>query len=73
VVEAYRAQFSIGQRTLLDVLNSENELYSARASALNGTLAVSADEVRVLAAVGRLLNALGRSVPPEEKYDDAER
>jgi len=73
VVEAYRAQFSIGQRTLLDVLNSENELYSARASALNGTLAVSADEVRVLAAVGRLLNALGLSVPPEEKYDDAER
>ena len=73
MVEAYRAQFSIGQRTLLDVLNSENELYSARASALNGTLAVSADEVRVLAAVGRLLNALGLSVPPEEKYDDAER
>ena len=27
VVEAYRAQFGIGQRTLLDVLNAENELY----------------------------------------------
>jgi adhesin transport system outer membrane protein len=73
VVEAYRAQFGIGQRTLLDVLNSENELYNARASALNGTLAVSADEVRVLAAVGRLLNALGLSMPPEERSRDAER
>lgn len=59
VVQAYRQQFSIGQRSLLDVLNAENELYNARGSALNGLLGVSADEMRVLAAMGRLVLALG--------------
>jgi adhesin transport system outer membrane protein len=71
VVEAYRAQFSIGQRSLLDVLNAESELYNARANALNGLFAVSADELRVLAAVGTLVNALGLGVPGEDKTNDA--
>lgn len=66
VVEAYRAQFGIGQRSLLDVLNAENELFGARAAALNGQLAVSAEEIRVLAAVGTLVNALGISIPDEQ-------
>lgn len=73
VVEAYRAQFGIGQRSLLDVLNAESELYNARANALNGQLAVTAEELRVLAAVGTLVNALGLAVPEEEKRNDAER
>jgi adhesin transport system outer membrane protein len=67
VVEAYRAQFGIGQRTLLDVLNAENELYSARGNALNGELAVTADELRVLAALGTLVNALGLSISEDKK------
>lgn len=65
VVAAYRAQFGIGQRSLLDVLNSESELYNARSNALNGELAVTSDEVRVLAAVGILVNTLGLGVPEE--------
>ena len=65
VVQAYRAQFGIGQRSLLDVLNAENELYSARANALNGLLGVSADEMRVLATLGRLVAALGIAVSNE--------
>jgi adhesin transport system outer membrane protein len=66
VVSAYRKQFSIGQRTLLDVLNAENELYSARSSRDSGAHAVTLDELRVLAAMGKLLEALGVSVdaPP---------
>jgi outer membrane protein, adhesin transport system len=71
VVEAYRAQFSIGQRTLLDVLNAESELYNARGNALNGMFAVSADELRVLAAAGILVNALGLGVPGEDKTNAA--
>ena len=59
VVQAYRQQFSIGQRSLLDVLNAENELYNARGAALNGLLGLSADEMRVLAAMGGLVAALG--------------
>src|SRR5205085_1087491 len=67
VVQAYRQQFSIGQRTLLDVLNAENELYTARGNALNGLLQVSADEVRVLGAMGQLATALGVALPEEAK------
>jgi outer membrane protein, adhesin transport system len=63
VVEAYRAQFGIGQRSLLDVLNAEAELYNARGDALNGQVAVGADEIRVLAGVGTLVNALGLKNP----------
>jgi adhesin transport system outer membrane protein len=62
VVSAYRKQFSIGQRTLLDVLNAENELYSARSSRDTGVHAVTLGELRVLAAMGRLLDTLGVSV-----------
>jgi len=65
VVKAYRAQFGIGQRSLLDVLNAENELYTARGNALNGLLGVSADEMRVLATQGRLVAALGVAVSDE--------
>jgi outer membrane protein, adhesin transport system len=73
VVQAYRAQFSIGQRSLLDVLNAENELYTARGNALNGLLGVSADEIRVLSAMGRLMSTLGISLPEEAKVDDGAR
>ena len=62
VVASYRLQFSIGQRTLLDVLNAENELFSARSSQYTGAYAVTVGELRVLAAMGRLLETLGVSV-----------
>jgi len=59
VVTSYRAQFSIGQRTLLDVLNAENELFSARSNQSTVSSAVTLGELRVLAAMGRLLETLG--------------
>lgn len=59
VVNAYRLQFSIGQRTLLDVLNAENELFSAKSSQRTGQYAVTLGELRVLAAMGKLLETLG--------------
>ena len=62
VVNSYRKQFSIGQRTLLDVLNAENELFSARGSQYSGSYAVTLGELRVLAAMGRLLEAIGVGV-----------
>ena len=59
VVGAYRRQFSIGQRSLLDVLNAENEQYSAKGGEYAGQHAVKLGELRVLAAMGRLLETLG--------------
>jgi adhesin transport system outer membrane protein len=59
VVNSYRLQFSIGQRTLLDVLNAENELFTARSNEYTGANLVTLGELRVLAAMGRLLETLG--------------
>jgi adhesin transport system outer membrane protein len=69
VAEAYRLQFQLGQRSLLDVLNAENERYGARGSLIAGRTAVAAGEIRVLASLGRLLPTLGVAVPG---YRDAE-
>ena len=73
VVEAYRAQFGIGQRTLLDVLNAESELYNARGSALDGLLGVTAGEMLVLASMGTLTRSLGVAVAGTQHAGDATR
>jgi len=62
VVASYRLQFSIGQRTLLDVLNAENELFAAKSSQYTGLSTVTFGELRVLAAMGRLLETLGVNI-----------
>ena len=69
VVASYRLQFSIGQRTLLDVLNAENELFAARSSHYTGVYAVTVGELRVLAAMGKLLATLGVDIdaPPQTR------
>jgi adhesin transport system outer membrane protein len=64
VAEAYRLQFQLGQRSLLDVLNAENERFNATAGFIAGRAAVAAGELRVLASIGQLLPSLGVSPPP---------
>ncbi|EPC03474.1 hypothetical protein L861_18215 [Litchfieldella anticariensis FP35 = DSM 16096] len=56
---AYQQQFDIGQRTLLDVLDSENEYFEASRAYVNAQYDVSIAEARTLAAMGQLLSALG--------------
>ena len=60
--EAYAKQFSIGQRTLLDLLNAENEYFNARSTYITGQYLVLASHYRLLASMGLLLDSLG--VPP---------
>jgi adhesin transport system outer membrane protein len=57
--DAYRKQFDIGQRTLLDVLDSENELFEARREYVSGQYAFAFAHSRVQAAMGKLLPAVG--------------
>lgn len=59
VLGAYRDQFELGRRSLLDLVNSENELFQARSALLSGLTAERLSEYRVLAAVGGLVRALG--------------
>ena len=56
--DAYRKQFDIGQRTLLDLLDSENELYDARRTYLMSEADLEIAHARVLAPTGHLLATL---------------
>ena len=57
-VEAYQEQFDIGQRTLLDVLDVENELFQAKVALVDGELQLNVAQYRVLATMGSLLSTL---------------
>ena len=59
--DAYRQQFDIGQRSLLDLLNSENELYTARRSQANAEADLQLAYARVQAARHTLTSTLGLS------------
>ena len=56
--DAYRKQFDIGQRTLLDLLDTENELFQARRAYVNGVYDHGIAYARTHAAMGTLLQAL---------------
>ena len=55
---AYRLQFDIGQRTLLDLLDTENELFQARRAVVNARHDLHLAYARTHAAAGGLLRAL---------------
>ena len=64
--DAYRKQFDIGQRTLLDLLDTENELFQARRAYVNADWDLSIAYVRTHAGMGKLLTTLGLSRLPEQ-------
>jgi adhesin transport system outer membrane protein len=57
--DAYRQQFDIGQRSLLDLLNSENELYTAKRSYANAEYDLQLAYARVQAGRNTLATTLG--------------
>lgn len=59
--EAYRKQFDIGQRTLLDLLDTENEYFQARRTLANAEYDIQTAYARVYATQGELLNRIGAS------------
>ncbi|NAW87520.1 TolC family outer membrane protein [Photobacterium halotolerans] len=62
-VTAYEKQFQIGQRTLLDVLNTENELFDARKAYLQAFYDGILARYRVLNATGKLLDEMRVDIP----------
>jgi adhesin transport system outer membrane protein len=62
---AYRKQFNIGQRTLLDLLDQENEVFQANINYVNGLNEVMFAGYRVLAGTGKLLWALDVALPEQ--------
>jgi adhesin transport system outer membrane protein len=67
--EAYRNQFEIGQRTLLDLLDTQNEFFAANQAYVSARYKQFAAQARTLASSGQLLSALGvaRADLPNEK------
>jgi len=60
--EAYEMQFNIGQRTLIDLLNSENEVLQGQVSLVDARADRLLAYYRLLEAMGRLVEHFGSSV-----------
>ena len=65
VVDAYRQQFLIGQRDLLDLLDAQNELFISRGNLTTEETTALFGGYQVLASTGTLLSTLGIKKPRE--------
>jgi adhesin transport system outer membrane protein len=62
---AYQKQFNIGQRTLLDLLDSANEMFIAKSDFINAKYDELFSQYRILASKGSLNSHLGVTLPEE--------
>lgn len=58
VLDAYRKQFDIGRRSLLDVLDSENEFFQSKRAYISAYYDLTINQLRTLNSMGRLLEVL---------------
>ena len=68
--DAYQKQFDIGQRTLLDLLDTENEVFSARNQLVEAQIDHQIAQIRVLNATGSLLSSL--DIPLPQPFADSQ-
>lgn len=61
--DAYQLQFNLGQRTLLDLLDSENELFRARTALVDTQYTELYAMYRILNSMGLLLQSLDVALP----------
>lgn len=67
--DAYRDQFNIGQRSLLDLLDTQNEMLNAKRAAVNADMDLALAYLRTYAGMGTLLDYLGLKRPETEVKD----
>lgn len=65
VVKSYKDQFDLNRRTLLDVLDSQNELFVSRSNLVNAEFLEMFAIYRLLALKGEMLKTLGVEKPRE--------
>lgn len=65
VVKAYKDQFDLNRRTLLDVLDSQNELFVSQSNTVNAEFVETFAVFRLLALKGELLKNLNVGYPRE--------
>ena len=71
VVDAYYEQFFADKRSLLNVLNAENELFTAQSNRVSGHYALLMEEYRFLANMGILDQALATPYHTENPVEAA--
>jgi len=59
VVKAYKDQFNLSRRTLLDVLDAQNELYTSKTNKINSEFVQMFSVYRLIALRGELMPTLG--------------
>ncbi len=64
---SYKKQFDIGQRSLLDLLDTENEVFSAKNQLAEARVDSEIAKLRILTGTGELLEALKVELPPVEE------
>lgn len=67
VVKAYKDQFNLDRRTLLDVLDAQNELFVSRSNTVNAEFLEIFAVYRLMALKGALLPSLGVDYPRESQ------
>lgn len=65
VRNSYADEFLVGRRTLLDLLDADNQLFNSRASLTTARFSKSFADYRILAATGSLLSTLDVEKPTE--------
>ena len=64
--ESYRKQFDIGRRTLLDLLDSESELFTSQQNLIRARFDLETANYRLLSATGALLDSMNVAVPTRQ-------
>ena len=65
-LESYLGQFDVGRRSLLDLLDSQNEAFQARTQLADAEFDLAVAEYELIFVTGRLLETLGIVVPSQE-------
>lgn len=71
--DAYRKQFDIGQRTLLDLLDTENEYFQSRRAYVSAEHDLMIARLRTQASLGSLLKTLGLTRMAKDELPDLEQ
>jgi adhesin transport system outer membrane protein len=66
--DAYKEQFRVGDRTLLDILNTENDLLQAREELINAQMDNLLAQYRIASDIGMLMEVMNVAV-----YDDPQQ
>ncbi len=65
VVEVYREEFNVGQRDLLDLLDSENEMFIARSKLISAESSALYARYLLIASMGKIIETMGIELPVE--------